>query len=145
MKKLNEFITEAKDDKFSAIGKKILSALGKDSSDIVSAIIKRNERWDENKFEWSRDPMFLIAGAGNKGQIDSGETTRDLSFVRDKFFDTALDSGNGIEGTLADYNISNDEGNVPKSVLGIYFDRQFYPITSLDTYKAIRKIIEDKD
>ena len=145
MKKLNEFIHESKDDKFSALGKKIFSALGKDSSDIVAAILKRNEKWDENKFDFSHDPMFLIAGAGNKSEIEKGEKSRDLAWVRDKFFDSSLDSGRGVEGTLADYNISNDVGDVPKSVLGIYFDRQFYPITSLDTYKTIRKIIEDKE
>ena len=89
--------------------------------------------------------MFLIAGAGNKSEIEKGEKSRDLTWVRDKFFDSSLDSGRGVEGTLADYNISNDVGDVPKSVLGIYFDRQFYPITSLDSYKTIRKIIEDKE
>ena len=161
MKNFNEFINESKDqqsklgkkilnllgkdDKFSQLGKKIFKALGKDSSDIVSAILKRNERWDENKFEFSREPMFLVAGASNKNKLDSGETTRDLAWVREKFFDSSLDSDNGIEGTLSDYNISNDEGDVPRSVLGIYFDRQFYPITSLETYKLIRDIIENKE
>ena len=145
MQTLGEFIQESKDNKFSQLGKKIFNALGKDSSDIVAAILKRNEKWDENKFDFSHDPMFLIAGAGNKSEIENGEKTRDLAWVREKFFDSSLDTGRGVEGTLADYNISNDVGDVPKSVLGIYFDRQFYPITSLDTYKTIRKIIEDKE
>ena len=143
MKSLDSFIFE--NNQSSNLGKKILNIIGKDSSDIVAAIIKRNERWDENKFEWSREPMFLVADAASKADIERGEKVRLLSWVRKKFFKSALDFGEGIQGTLSDYNISNDVGDVPKSVLGIYFDRQFYPITSLDTYKTIRKIIEDKE
>ena len=89
--------------------------------------------------------MFLIAASGIKKDFDSGEKVRDLHWVREKFFDTMLDSGRGLEGTLEDYNIANDVGDVPKAILGVYFDRQFYPITSLETYKKIREIIEHKE
>ena len=143
MKSLDSFIFE--NNQSSNLGKKILNIIGKDSSDIVAAIIKRNERWDENKFEWSREPMFLVADAASKADIERGEKVRLLSWVRKKFFKSALDFGEGIQGTLSDYNISNDVGDVPKSVLGIYFDRQFYPITSISVYKSIKEAIEQND
>lgn len=142
MKAFNEFINESKDQ--SQLGKKILNMLGKDTSDIVTSILKRNERWDENKFDWTREPMFLIADESDKSRIESGEYTRNLSWVRKKFFHT-LDWNEGIKGTLADYNIEDDMGRVPQAVLGIYFDRQFFPITSLEVYKKIRKFIEEND
>ena len=141
MKGFNEFINESQEQ--SKLGKKILNLLSKDTSDIVTYILKRNERWDENKFDWTREPMFLIADESDKSRIESGEYTRNLSWVRKKFFHT-LDLNDGIKGTLSDYNIADDIGRVPKSVLGIYFDRQFYPITSLDVYKKIRQFIEEE-
>lgn len=146
MQKLIDFIQESKSNELSSLGKKILNVLGKDSSDIVTAILKRTERWDENKFDWSREPMFLIAESGNINvKNDSNESVRNLSWVRKKFFDTSLDFGNGVEGTLSNYNITNDVGDLPLSVLGVYFDRQFYPITSLDIYKKIRELIDNKE
>jgi len=143
MKRLDSFIFE--NNQSSNLGKKILNIIGKDSSDIVAAIIKRNERWDENKFEWSREPMFLVADDAHKSDIERGEKVRLLSWVRKKFFKSALDFGEGIQGTLSDYNIEDDKGDVPTSVLGIYFDRQFYPITSISVYKSIREAIEQND
>ena len=143
MKNLNDFIFEG-NDQSSSLGKKILNALDKDSNDIITAILKRNERWDENKFDWSREPMFLVVDPAHKDDIDRGEKTRNLAWVRKKFFDSVLDAGSGIQGTLEDYNIEDNTGDVPHSVLGIYFDRQFYPITSLEVYRKIREIIEQQ-
>ena len=142
MKGFNEFINESQEQ--SKLGKKILNLLSKDTSDIVTSILKKTEKWDENKFDWSREPMFLIADEDSKINIDNGEWTRNLVWVRKKFFNV-LDDGNGIQGTLENYNIADDIGRVPKSVLGIYFDRQFYPITSLDVYKKIRQFIEEQE
>ena len=141
MKNLNDFIFE--DNNQSSLGKKILSLIEKDNSDIVKAILKRTEKWDENKFDWTREPMFLIADKDSESWMAKEEHVRLLTWVRKKFFHT-LDWEDGIEGTLENYNIANDQGNVPKSVLGVYFDRQFYPITSLDVYNKIRNVIEQQ-
>ena len=143
MKKFNEFINESKEQQ-SKLGKKILNLLSKDTSDIVTAVLKKTERWDENKFDWSREPMFLVADEDNESWMSKAEHIRSLTWVRKKFFD-GLDWGKGIQGTLENYNIANDSGDFPKSVLGIYFDRQFYPITSLDVYKKIRQFIEEQE
>lgn len=147
MKSLSEFINESsKDSESSVIGKKILNALHKDSSDIVSAIIKRTEKWDENKFEWSREPMFLIAESGNINvKNDAGESVRNLNWIRKKFFDTSLEGETSVSGTLSNYNITNDVGDLPLSVLGVFFDRQFFPITSIDTYNTIKNIIDSNN
>jgi len=145
MKNLSGYIYENKEDHQSSLGKKIFNIIGKDSSDIVAAIMKRIENWDNNKLDWSREPMFLIANSANKRSIESGEQVRRLTWVRKKFFKSALDFGDGIQGTLSDYNIENEIGEVPLAVLGIFFDRQFFPITSLDVYHSIKEIIEQNN
>lgn len=126
MKSLNNFIFESND--ISSTGKKILSILSKDESDIIKAIIDKNQKWDNNKFDWSHDPMFLIS------------KNNELKWTRKKFFDTTLVN---VTGTFADQNsVANENGEYPVNVLGVYFDRQFYPITSLDTFNKIKELLE---
>lgn len=141
MKSLDTFITESQD--LSSLGKKILKEL-KNDGDIVDAILKRTENWDANKFSWSREPMFLVASSGIELDIQNKEKVRNLTWVRQKFFNVLLDSETGVQGTIANYNFANDEGVLPLSVIGIFFDRQFYPITSIDTYKNIKAQIENE-
>ena len=131
MKSINEFIIEAQEQ--SSLGKKIVKIL---DGDIAEAISKRITNWDDNKFDWSRDPMFLIADEDNN--IEGEEHVRNLEWVRKK---TAKHYDN-ITGTINNYDIKNDEGTKPCSVLGIFIDRSFFPIASIDTYKKILDIIE---
>lgn len=140
MKDIINFLTESSNET-SGIGNKIMNILDKDESDLNKIIIKRTKNWDEDKFKWSRDPMFLIASGGSKPHFENNEKIRDLYWVREKFFDVSLAN---VTGTLANYNVANDEGLVPVSVLGVYFDRQFFPITNLDTFEKIKSIIENK-
>lgn len=142
MKSLDTFINESQD--LSSLGKKILKEL-KNDGDIVDAILKRTENWDSNKFSWSREPMFLVASTGVELDIQNKEKVRNLTWVRKKFFNVLLDTETGVQGTIANYNFANDEGVLPLSIIGIFFDRQFYPITSIETYKNIKAQIEDDE
>jgi len=133
MKSINEYITEGQEQ--SSIGKKIIKML---DGDIAQAIAKRMNNWDENKFEWSRDPMFLIADKDNN--VEGEEHIRNLEWVRKK---TAKHYPN-ITGTINNYDIVNDEGDKPCSILGIFIDRTFFPIASLETYQKILDSIDEK-
>lgn len=131
MKSINEFIIEAQEQ--SSLGKKIVKLL---DGDIAEAISKRMTNWDDNKFDWSRDPMFLIADEDSN--VEGEEHVRNLEWVRKK---TAKHYEN-VTGTIANYDIKNDEGTKPCSVLGIFIDRSFFPIASIETYRKILDIIE---
>lgn len=128
MKSLDSFICE--DNEQSSLGKKIIKLI---DNNIAQAILKRTENWDNNKFEWSRDPMFLIMSE-EKMKTDSEETYRDLNWVRDKYIDAWQ---NKINGTIDNYNVKNNDGEYECCVLGIFVDRQFFPISSLDTMDNI--------
>jgi len=128
MKSIDTFICENNEQ--SSLGKKILKVI---DNNITQAIIKRTEKWDANKFEWSRDPMFLLI-TPEITKVDTGERVRDLEWVRKKYIDTWKDR---IKGTIDNYNVKNDVGDYEYCVLGIYFDRQFFPISSLDTMNKI--------
>jgi len=110
--------------------------------DIIDAIKKRSENWDLNKFEWSHEPMFLIADLNKVADNDDerNEQIRNLDWVRNKFL-----SKYDIKGTISNYDLINDEGSKPCSVLGIFIDRQFYPIASLETFDKIKKILDENE
>lgn len=133
MKSIDTFICENNEQ--SSLGKKILKVI---DNNITQAIIKRTEKWDANKFEWSRDPMFLLI-TPEITKVDTGERVRDLEWVRKKYIDTWKDR---IKGTIDNYNIKNDVGDYEYCVLGIYVDRQFYPISSLDTMNKIIDLLQ---
>ena len=76
-----------------------------------------------------------------KKKKDSEETYRDLEWARDKHIDTWKDK---IKGTIDNYNVKNDDGDYEYCVLGIFVDRQFYPISSLDTMNKIIDLLVQK-
>lgn len=133
MKNIDEFINESKDQ--SAIGKKIAKLL---DGDIINAIMKRMTNWDENKFEWSREPMFLIADKDIN--INSKEHVRNMEWIRAK---TAKHYPQ-ITGTINNYDLLNDDGDKNRSVLGIFMDRSFFPISSIDTFKNIIDLLNEE-
>ena len=135
MKSLDSFICENNEQ--SSLGKKILKLI---DNNITQAIIKRTENWDANKFEWSHDPMFLLI-TPEKTKKDSEETFRDLEWARDKYIDAWKDK---VKGTIDNYNVKNDDGDYEYCVLGIFVDRQFFPISSLDNMNKIIDLLQQK-
>lgn len=132
MKSINKYINEGQEQ--SSLVKKIVKLL---DGDISEAIAKRMNNWDENKFDWSRDPMFLIADEDNN--IEGEEHVRNLEWVRKKTI-----KHYNITGTISNYDIKNDEGAKPCSILGIFIDRSFFPIASIETYQKILDLIDEK-
>lgn len=135
MKTFNEFINESQEQ--SKLDKKIIKLL---DGDIIQAIIKRQQNWDENKFKFSREPMFLIADLDSNP--NDQEHIRNLDWIHKKF---ARGYRKQITGTMANYDILNDDGDKPCSVLGIFLDRQFYPIVSLDTFDKILNLLFEEE
>jgi len=131
MKGFNEFINESQEQ--SKLGKKIIKLL---DGDIIQAILKRQQNWDENKFKFSREPMFLIADLDKES--NDTEHVRNMDWVHKKFISGYQKQ---ITGTMANYDILNDKGEKPCSVLGIFVDRQFFPIVSLETFNKILEIL----
>ena len=134
MKSLDSYINESQQE--TSLGKKIIKLL---DGDIVEAIKKRTDNWDANRFEWSRDPMFLIISP-EKFKGDSKEVFRELEWTREKYINTFKDK---IKGTIDNYNIQNDSGEFDYCVLGIFVDRQFYPIASLESFNNIIKLLQE--
>jgi len=129
---LDNFINESQEQ--SSLGKKIIKAL---DGDIITAIVKRMNNWDENKFDWSREPMFLIADLDDK--VNEEEHVRNLEWIRKK----TAKHYNNITGTINNYDLLNDDGAKPCSVLRIFVDRMFLPISSIESYKKILDLIEE--
>lgn len=135
MKSLDSFICENNEQ--SSLGKKILKLI---DNNIAQAIIKRTEKWDANKFEWSHDPMFLII-APSTSVAEGEETYRELMWTREKYIDSFKDK---IKGTIDNYNVKNSDGDYDYCILGIFVDRQFFPISSIDNMNKIIDLLRQK-
>lgn len=138
MKTINSFIIEnaSNHSKYN----KVVNAL---DNSISQAILKRTKAYDENRFDWSRDPMFLIAD--KFGPENNGENrVRDLRWVQIKFIDTYLEGPFMVNGTIDNYQLNDDSGQFPCSVLGIFIDRQFLPISTIESFKKIIDILKEE-
>jgi len=141
MEHISEFISESKSKE--SLVEEILNAL---DGDIVQAIVKRTKNYDENKMPWSREPMFLIAEKEQQSDDDATEkVSRTMSWKRISFMDLYADGSEyEVKGTIDDYNIKSDVGEYPCSVLGVYVDRQFLPICSIESFKRVVNILKRK-
>lgn len=139
MKDIYYYINEglSSDNTQSSVGKKIDNIINDHETTLMKMIKSRQERWDENKHSYSREPMFLIADPLYK-KMDSN---RFYSWSRWKFI---KDNRDKIKGTFKNYNVANEEGTKPNSVIGIYYDRKFEFITSLDVFNKICDILADE-
>ena len=136
MKSLLEYMVFEDANNESKMGKKIDNIFKKNPNKLAQIIQSRQEHWDADKNDWSREPMFLIAGP--KDELNVG-SNRDYSWVRWKFMKGHKDD---IKGTFKNYNISDGEGSKPNSVIGIYYDRHFEIISSLDVFSKIYDLFD---
>ena len=129
---INENLSSANNQ--TPIGQKIDNIISGHETKLMQMVKSRQERWDANKQPYSREPMFLVADPSYK-KMDSN---RFYSWSRWKFI---KDNRDKIKGTFKNYNVSNEEGTKPNSVIGIYYDRKFEFITSLDVFNKICDIL----
>jgi hypothetical protein len=120
----------------SKLGKKFDNVFKKNQNKLTRIIQSRQDHWDANKNEWSREPMFLIAGP--KGEMNVGKD-RDYSWVRWKNMKGNKDE---IKGTFKNYNLSDENNEKPNSVIGIYYDRHFELITSMEVFHKLYDILD---
>lgn len=139
MKNITNYIIEGLNtSNESELGKKIDSIIKGHETKLAKMVSARQQRWDENKHSYSREPMFLIADP-SYNKMDSG---RFYSWTRWKFIRHHIDE---IKGTFKNYNVSNEEGTKPNSVIGIFYDRKFEFITSLEVFNKICDILKQED
>lgn len=136
MKSLIEYVVNENASNESNIGKMLDNVFQKNQNKLTRIIQSRQAHWDDNNNSWSREPMFLIAGPKNELIVGSN---RDYSWLRWKYIKGKRDE---IQGTFKNYNVKNDEGNVPNAVIGIYYDRHFELITSLEVFNKLYDIID---
>lgn len=134
MKKLIEYVCEDAANE-SRLGKKIDSIFKNNQNKLNQIIQSRQDHWDADKNDWSREPMFLVAGA--KGALET--TGREYSWVRWKYMRGHKDD---VQGTFKNYNINDAEGNKPNSVIGIFYDRHFELITSKAVFDKIYDLLD---
>jgi hypothetical protein len=136
MKSIQDIIFEDAANE-SKLGKKFDNVFKKNQNKLTRIIQSRQEHWDDNKNDWSREPMFLIAGP--KDELNVG-LHRDYSWVRWKHM---KGNKNEIKGTFKNYNMTDPDTNVkPNSVIGIYYDRHFELITSLEVFYKLYDILD---
>lgn len=135
MKSIDLYITES--DNSSKLGSKLDKILDKTQNKLSELIASREKNWDANKFSWSREPMFLIIDA----HYDDFGGERFKSWQRWIFIKGHKEE---IKGTFKDYNVKNDKGMKPNSVIGIYYDRKFKFITSLNTFYELYDLLESE-
>lgn len=136
MKSIQDIIFEDAANE-SKLGKKFDNVFKKNQNKLTRIIQSRQEHWDDNKNDWSREPMFLIAGP--KDELNVG-LHRDYSWVRWKHM---KGNKNEIKGTFKNYNMADPDTNVkPNSVIGIYYDRHFELITSLEVFYKLYDILD---
>lgn len=137
MKSIKEFIFEDAANE-SKLGKKFDNIFKKNQNKLTRIIQSRQEHWDVNKTDWAREPMFLIAGP--KGEMNIG-SARDYSWVRWKHM-----KGNKgeIKGTFKNYNIADENNEKPNSVIGIYYDRHFELITSMEVFNQLYDVLDNE-
>ena len=126
----NNNVTETK------LGKKFDNVFKKNQNKLTRIIQSRQDHWDANKNDWSREPMFLIAGP--KGEMNVGKD-RDYSWIRWKNMKGNKDE---IKGTFKNYNLSDENNEKPNSVIGIYYDRHFELITSMEVFYKLYDILD---
>ena len=136
MKSIKDIICEDASNE-SKLGKKFDNVFKKNQNKLTRIIQSRQEHWDDNKNDWSREPMFLIAGP--KDELNVG-MHRDYSWVRWKHM---KGNKNEIKGTFKNYNMADPDTNAkPNSVIGIYYDRHFELITSLEVFYKLYDILD---
>lgn len=136
MKSIQKYICEDAANE-SKLGKKFDNVFKKNQNKLTRIIQSRQEHWDDNKNDWSREPMFLIAGP--KDELNIG-LHRDYSWVRWKHM---KGNKNEIKGTFKNYNMTDPDTNTkPNSVIGIYYDRHFELITSLEVFYKLYDILD---
>lgn len=138
MKTINDYINTSINEDYADVKliDKINDIFRKNQNKLTRIIQARQDHWDANRLPWSREPMFLIAGP--KDEFNIGKD-RDYSWVRWKYMKGKKSE---VNGTFKNYNIADEDNCKPNSVIGIYYDRHFELITSMNVFENIYDLLE---